>query len=133
MAWSSLTLSFSSLSFCRPSSSSLPLFSRSIRSLLSRLSRSWGSSVANNQSYYQCTSVWQKGDCLQLNQLIHTQHFPSHVLEHPSLLPLLFQQPSLLLCLLLPSFQSLSFSLCFGQELRLSITNERSEKKKSSI
>lgn len=45
MAWSSLLLSFSSLSFCRPSSSSFPLLSRSIRSLRSRLSLSCGSSV----------------------------------------------------------------------------------------
>lgn len=51
MAWSSLLLSFSSLSFCRPSSSSFPLFSRSIRSLRSRLSLSWGSSVTHTHKH----------------------------------------------------------------------------------
>lgn len=44
MAWSSLLLSFSSRIFCLPSSSSVPLVSRSMRSRRSLRSRSWGSS-----------------------------------------------------------------------------------------
>lgn len=47
MAWSSLLLSFSTLSFWRSPSSSFPLFSRSMRSLRSRLSLSCGSSVSH--------------------------------------------------------------------------------------
>lgn len=48
IAWSSLLLSFSTLSFWRSSLSSFPLFSRSMRSLLSRLSLSCGSSVSES-------------------------------------------------------------------------------------
>lgn len=70
-----------------------------------------------------------------MNQrLILTQHFSPHVLEHPSLLPLVFQQLPPLLRLLLPPFQSLGFSLCLGEELGLKMKqNDKMEKKLTTI
>ena len=130
MAWSSLPLSFSSLSFCLPSSSSFPLFSRSIRSLRSRLSLSCGSSVTDSLIYYpHTTTCWLFYNWTD-QMLIRTHHFSADVLERPPLLPLIFQQPPPLLCLLHPPFQSLGFSLCFGQELGLKRKNKILSKEK---
>lgn len=74
MAWSSLLLSFSSLSFCRPSSFSFPLLSRSIRSLRSRLSLSWGSSV---NPHGQLLSICTQTQCRQPNEPVADNTHPS--------------------------------------------------------
>ena len=49
----------------------------------------------------------------------HTHHFPSRVLEHPPLLPLLVYRLLLLLRLLLSPFDGLRLSLGLRQELGL--------------
>ena len=49
----------------------------------------------------------------------HTHHFPSCVLEHPSLLPLLIYRFLLLFRLLLSPFDGLRLSLGLRQELGL--------------
>lgn len=116
MAWSSLPLSFSSLSFCLPSSSSVPLFSRSIRSRRSRRSLSCGSSVTDvHMILTRASGVKSNAD----DRRLHTHHLSPDVLEHPSLLPLFIHHPPLLLRLLGSSFQSLSFSLFFWQKFWL--------------